>query len=225
MRETSTVESEGSCSSTPTSSTCPPGSWLATNRHGCSRPLAQGYSGLRWGEVVALDWENVDMARRRIHVKAAATEISGPSRVGDTQDSRGAQLPSTCLSSTTRAPRATGSSSPHPRAGRFDTPTSPATSGAGMRSVRDARGAADRRPQRHRSVPSDLRRRLDQSPTADAGPRLRRDDPRHLRFAVHRIAKILPTGWRLDTGQVEIGTTFTASLDGAGAKRSKPCVS
>lgn len=36
-----------------------------------------GYSGLRWGEVVALDWENVDTARRRIHVKAAATEISG----------------------------------------------------------------------------------------------------------------------------------------------------
>jgi integrase len=36
-----------------------------------------GYSGLRWGEAVALGWENVDTARRRIHVKAAATEIGG----------------------------------------------------------------------------------------------------------------------------------------------------
>jgi integrase len=36
-----------------------------------------GYCGLRWGEAVALRWENVDTARRRIKVKASATEIGG----------------------------------------------------------------------------------------------------------------------------------------------------
>lgn len=36
-----------------------------------------GYGGLRWGEAVALDWDYVDTTRRRIQVKAAATEISG----------------------------------------------------------------------------------------------------------------------------------------------------
>ncbi len=35
------------------------------------------YAGLRWGEAVALRWENVDIARRRILVKESATEISG----------------------------------------------------------------------------------------------------------------------------------------------------
>jgi integrase len=36
-----------------------------------------GYGGLRWGEAVALRWENVDVLRRRIKVEEAATEISG----------------------------------------------------------------------------------------------------------------------------------------------------
>jgi integrase len=36
-----------------------------------------GYGGLRWGEAVALRWENVDVSRRRIGVEEAATEISG----------------------------------------------------------------------------------------------------------------------------------------------------
>ncbi|HSM45328.1 MAG TPA: tyrosine-type recombinase/integrase [Acidimicrobiia bacterium] len=36
-----------------------------------------GYGGLRWGEAVALRWENVDVSRRRIEVEEAATEISG----------------------------------------------------------------------------------------------------------------------------------------------------
>lgn len=35
------------------------------------------YAGLRWGEVVALRWENVDVARRRVKVKESATEIGG----------------------------------------------------------------------------------------------------------------------------------------------------
>lgn len=36
-----------------------------------------GYGGLRWGEAVALRWDNVDTARRRVRVKESATEISG----------------------------------------------------------------------------------------------------------------------------------------------------
>lgn len=36
-----------------------------------------GYGGLRWGEAVALDWDNVDTTRRRIHVNVSATETSG----------------------------------------------------------------------------------------------------------------------------------------------------
>jgi integrase len=36
-----------------------------------------GYGGLRWGEAVALRWENVDTARRRVRVKESATEIAG----------------------------------------------------------------------------------------------------------------------------------------------------
>ncbi|HUP15628.1 MAG TPA: site-specific integrase [Acidimicrobiia bacterium] len=35
------------------------------------------WSGLRWGEVVALRWENVDIDRRRVEVRASATEVSG----------------------------------------------------------------------------------------------------------------------------------------------------
>lgn len=39
--------------------------------------LLLGYAGLRWGEAVALRWENVDTARRRVAVKESATEIAG----------------------------------------------------------------------------------------------------------------------------------------------------
>jgi integrase len=35
------------------------------------------YAGLRWGEVVALRWENIDTARRRVHIRESATEIAG----------------------------------------------------------------------------------------------------------------------------------------------------
>jgi integrase len=36
-----------------------------------------GYGGLRWGEAVALDWERVDVGRRRIRVEEAASEVGG----------------------------------------------------------------------------------------------------------------------------------------------------
>jgi integrase len=36
-----------------------------------------GYGGLRWGEAVALDWERVDVALRRIRVEEAASEVGG----------------------------------------------------------------------------------------------------------------------------------------------------
>jgi integrase len=36
-----------------------------------------GYSGLRWGEAVALRWSSVDVERRRVKVEASATEING----------------------------------------------------------------------------------------------------------------------------------------------------
>jgi integrase len=59
------------------------GEWVDTEA-GESRQQGAGaltlllaYAGLRWGEVVALRWENVDTARRRIHVKESATEIAG----------------------------------------------------------------------------------------------------------------------------------------------------
>jgi integrase len=35
------------------------------------------WSGLRWGEMVALRWGAVDTAKRRIRVKASATEVGG----------------------------------------------------------------------------------------------------------------------------------------------------
>jgi integrase len=35
------------------------------------------WSGLRWGEAVALRWENVNVARRRVRVRESATEVGG----------------------------------------------------------------------------------------------------------------------------------------------------
>jgi integrase len=35
------------------------------------------WSGLRWGEAVALRWSSIDTARRRVRVNASATEVSG----------------------------------------------------------------------------------------------------------------------------------------------------
>ncbi len=44
-----------------------------------------GYSGLRWGEAVALDWSRVDLKDRRVRVEASATEINGRLDWGDTK--------------------------------------------------------------------------------------------------------------------------------------------
>lgn len=35
------------------------------------------WTGLRWGEVVALRWENVNLERRRVRVRESATEVGG----------------------------------------------------------------------------------------------------------------------------------------------------
>lgn len=35
------------------------------------------WSGLRWGEAVVLRWESVDIDRRRVEVRASATEVPG----------------------------------------------------------------------------------------------------------------------------------------------------
>lgn len=35
------------------------------------------WSGLRWGEAVALRWENVNVVRRRVQVRTSATEVGG----------------------------------------------------------------------------------------------------------------------------------------------------
>ena len=39
--------------------------------------LLLGWSGLRWGEAVALRWSAVNPDRRRVRVKASATEVAG----------------------------------------------------------------------------------------------------------------------------------------------------
>lgn len=44
-----------------------------------------GYSGLRWGEAVALEWSRVDLTNRRIRVEASATEVGGRLSWGDTK--------------------------------------------------------------------------------------------------------------------------------------------
>jgi integrase len=53
------------------------------------------WSGLRWGEAVALRWENVDIERRRVEVKASATEVSGRLEWGSpkTHEERAVILP------------------------------------------------------------------------------------------------------------------------------------
>jgi integrase len=53
------------------------------------------WSGLRWGEAVALRWENVDVERRRVEVKASATEVSGRLEWGSpkTHEERAVILP------------------------------------------------------------------------------------------------------------------------------------
>jgi integrase len=53
------------------------------------------WSGLRWGEAVALRWENVDTERRRVAVKASATEVSGRLEWGSpkTHEERAVILP------------------------------------------------------------------------------------------------------------------------------------
>lgn len=44
-----------------------------------------GYGGLRWGEAVALRWENVDTDRRRVRIAESATEVRGRLSFGDTK--------------------------------------------------------------------------------------------------------------------------------------------
>lgn len=44
-----------------------------------------GYGGLRWGEVVALDWANVNLEQRRVRVESSATEVNGRLEWGDTK--------------------------------------------------------------------------------------------------------------------------------------------
>jgi integrase len=53
------------------------------------------WSGLRWGEAVALRWENVDIERRRVEVKVSATEVSGRLEWGSpkTHEERAVILP------------------------------------------------------------------------------------------------------------------------------------
>lgn len=53
------------------------------------------WSGLRWGEAVALRWENVDIDRRRVEVAASATEVSGRLEWGSpkTHEKRAVILP------------------------------------------------------------------------------------------------------------------------------------
>lgn len=53
------------------------------------------WSGLRWGEAVALRWENVDVERRRVEVKVSATEVSGRLEWGSpkTHEERAVILP------------------------------------------------------------------------------------------------------------------------------------
>lgn len=53
------------------------------------------WSGLRWGEAVALRWENVDIDRRRVEVKVSATEVSGRLEWGSpkTHEERAVILP------------------------------------------------------------------------------------------------------------------------------------
>lgn len=41
------------------------------------------WSGLRWGEAVALRWENVNVERRRVRVRRSATEVGGRLVEGD----------------------------------------------------------------------------------------------------------------------------------------------
>jgi integrase len=54
-----------------------------------------GYSGLRWGEAVALDWSTVDLRRRRVKVEAAASEVGGRLEWGTpkTHESRTVVIP------------------------------------------------------------------------------------------------------------------------------------
>lgn len=53
------------------------------------------WSGLRWGEAVALRWEKVDIDRRRVEVKVSATEVSGRLEWGSpkTHEERAVILP------------------------------------------------------------------------------------------------------------------------------------
>jgi integrase len=53
------------------------------------------WSGLRWGEAVALRWTSVDTERRRVEVKASATEVSGRLEWGSpkTHEERAVILP------------------------------------------------------------------------------------------------------------------------------------
>lgn len=46
------------------------------------------YSGLRWGEAIALPRTNVDTLRARVHVRTAATEVSGEMVIGTPKSHR-----------------------------------------------------------------------------------------------------------------------------------------
>ena len=52
-----------------------------------------GYTGLRWGEAVALQVENLDLLRRRIRVTRAMAEVRGKAVVGTPKDHERRDVP------------------------------------------------------------------------------------------------------------------------------------
>jgi integrase len=55
--------------------------------------LLLGYSGLRWGEFAALRVSDVDLMRRRIHVRRAMVEIRGKAIIGTPKDHEQRSVP------------------------------------------------------------------------------------------------------------------------------------
>ena len=153
--------------------------------------LLLAYTGLRWGEAVALRVESVDFARERLLVRANAVNVAGRIIPGTpkSHDSRSVAFPHFLAALLQVECRGKLPGELVFGAG-FDylpTPTHKDGWFAGARKRACLRGpdlpaeADDPRPPAHGREPRDLGRRERESRPADARPRLRRDDPRHLR--------------------------------------------